>query len=342
VVEGPLGPQWITELQLGGLECVDLRPCEEPLAGSHWEVSHTVIDNGRVRAELDAEGRIARCCFDGRFVAIRDALVVPELDGAPISGDTTIRILEAGPTRARVGVTIDSPAGTARITYTLVAGDDILQVTAGWHGRSGSRLVLRHPLNWPGAELRCAAEGPSWTSPTTATITDGRPATQRGLRWAVARAGDEAIGLIGSRPFSVEPDGLGVAVGPGLVYGIGDGVRHGDQLPLAQAALALAVPGRHAGRTPVSPPLVRIEPAGLCLPLWTSHPKGWIAELTVVEQHGNTGRLELYPDPRFGALQEAWTVDLHGKRLTELATTKEGDAWVLPVAANALQLVRFR
>ena len=145
VVEGPIGEEWLTELQLGPLEVVDLVPFEQPLGGEQWEVTEKVLDNGWVRAEFNAQGGITRCCFDGTFVDVDKAIGQPLIDGKQPSVEPKIRPLESGPSRGRLLVSYDDPTGHLRITYTLHAHDDILQVAVTWNPIRDAEVVMEHP-----------------------------------------------------------------------------------------------------------------------------------------------------------------------------------------------------
>lgn len=342
VVEGPLGTQWLTELSLGPLECVDLLPLDEPVGGSHWEVSTTVLDNGRVRAELNGRGQISRLCLDGRFIDHQQPLVTPLVNGELTFGEIIVEVLEAGPTRGRLLVRIEDELGAANITYTLNANDDALQVNASWHGREGSSLVLRHRVDWEQGTLECCADAQPWTSLAKTTVFGDEPQTERGLHWAHYSDSERSIAFVSARPFALNPTHLCIPVAKQASYAILDGRRRASQLSLGHNSIALAIPGRHAGKTKVTPPLFRLVDGGGLVPNWVSHSKGWIAEMLLVDQSNSPGKAELYPDPRYGELQEACLVDVHGKSIQSLRMSKEKDAWVIPYRAGDVLLVRWR
>lgn len=104
-------------LTLGPGERRVLTPAPEPLNGIGIEATVRVLDNGRVRAEFDAAGRVERLCFDGDFTALAAAL-------GGWGDAATCRVLEAGPVRARLAV--EHPGGVAM--WELRLHDDVLRL----------------------------------------------------------------------------------------------------------------------------------------------------------------------------------------------------------------------
>lgn len=337
VVMGADGERWLTELALGPLECVGLRAWEEPVTSSHFEVGQRLLDNGRVRAEFDQRGRVVRLCFDGRFVALDAPLVDPLVGGRPLAGAARLEVLESGPTRARVAATIDGAEGTARITYTLHANDDALQVGAAWHGRPGRRLALRHRLSWSEGELRCCGETTPWSVDPRSNAFEPEPPPVHGLRWACRRDADRALLVLGQQPFALEPADLAIPVTPGVRYALADGNRASDQLSAGRAALSLAVPGRPAGTTPVLPARFRLVDADGLVPLWIERPAGWQGQLLLAEQEGSRGTARFAPTEG----HEVALVDARGETIQTLGG-EDGQGWALPYQPYGMYLVRWR
>ncbi|TVR45704.1 MAG: hypothetical protein EA402_03970 [Planctomycetota bacterium] len=342
VVEGPVGEQWLTELQLGPLEVVDLVPYHDPVNAEHWEVSAKVIDNGVVRAELDDRGAIRRLCCDGRFINAAGPLAEPLVDGHALGGEVHIRPLERGPSRGRVLVTIDDEAGVLRLIYSVHAHDDILQVAVTWNPRRDCELVLRHPIPAGPATLTSCGDGAPDVLPLGNLSTSEAARPRGGLRWVRLERGEESMALVGQRPFTLIPADASIVVGDGCLYGLGWGRRSGEQLSLAEAALSLGVPGRHAGSAEVAAPAFHLGDHHQLTALWMAKPEDWALEVLLVEQNGVSGRAELYPHPQFEALNEARLVDADGRKLESLSLTKEGDGWIIPYQPHSISIVRLR
>ncbi len=91
----------LCRLELDGLGAAALTPHDAAVSGARWEVSAESLDNGRVRAELDASGRLRRLSADGAYAAWRaPALALARQDGECGPGRLSVR--ESGPVRATV------------------------------------------------------------------------------------------------------------------------------------------------------------------------------------------------------------------------------------------------
>ena len=342
VVEGPIGEQWLTELQLGPLEVVDLVPYEQPTGGEYWEVTEKVLDNGWVRAEFNQQGGITRCCFDGIFIDVDEAIGQPLIDGKKPSVTPSIRPLESGPSRGRLLVSYDDPAGHLRITYTLHAHDDILQVAVTWNPLRDAEVVMEHPLQHAGNSIEACADVCSHTIDLNTASSQQLRQELRGLRWLRAGHAEQSLALVGQRPTTIIPQNLQVVVTDGCVYGLCGGKRSGSQLSLGEAAIALSVPGRHAGFAEVSAPVFHLGDHHDLTALWCAKPDEWKLEITFVEQQGRSGQAEFFPASHLQAFDEARVVDADGNKISELRTNKEGDAWLVPFKPHDLLVVRIR
>ncbi len=136
----------VVALALGAGEVVELTPiidpAAKPVAGAQWEVSKSVLDNGRVRAEFGGSDRLERCCFDGRFVA----LVGPGFDvqGSVVS---PMQVINRGPAFARLGKTWGTTEGPATMQISLMAHDDLLLFEIAAHSGVAITLSTTHELN---------------------------------------------------------------------------------------------------------------------------------------------------------------------------------------------------
>ena len=143
VVDGALGRQLLATMHLDALERRLLHSHDDPVDGSHWDVSNVCLDNGRVRAEFNDRGQIVRLQCDGIFLPLAGPWLQPQQNGLPLTGTPDVRVVESGPVRSRIAVSIDSADGALQVIYTLHAHDTALQVTASWHGQGA--VVLDSP-----------------------------------------------------------------------------------------------------------------------------------------------------------------------------------------------------
>ncbi len=342
VVEGPRGQELLVELALGALECRRFAPDDDPVAGANWEVSRTVLDNGRVRAELDPLGQIVRLCWDGRFARWAGPAPQALVDGLPLSGGSSITVLEDGPVRARLAVSRSGPQGTLHLTYTLHAHEDVLRVAVSWDG--AGELVLDHPTPYRDGELRVAGELAPWSMVQAARAGDEPAVVQPGVRWATLGEGHgeafDGLALLGARPLSVSAQAghLRLHVGGALAYALAPARRLPGSLGLGQLALAIGVPGRvYSGATDL-PSALRLEHRGGVTPWWVGRPADWRGEVVLGDQSGAAGRCVLFAP----GLTEAWRVDAGGSPLQRLPATPEADGAELDLAGHELAIVRWR
>ena len=166
-------------------------------------VSERVIDNGLLRAELGRTGTITRLCFHQQFANCEQPWCAVIHNETPLTADdVSIRVIESGPIRARVVVTHEYDNGSLRLTYTLYAQDDGLQVTATWHG-DDDPVWLRHTTNEYQAPLTCGGELSPWSTPQAAHYSYPRPPVQHGIRWAQLGEQAGSFACAANRPISL-------------------------------------------------------------------------------------------------------------------------------------------
>ncbi len=136
----------LVSLPLDPLEHLQLRPGAGAAPSCHWEVSEQVLDNGRVRVELDALGQLVRLSGNSLFTAwLGPALQV--LQGDQLLGPARVQVLEAGPVRARLAL-VRPEIG---LLLSLDAGADALavEVVSCEAGTPAKQLWLELPLALP-------------------------------------------------------------------------------------------------------------------------------------------------------------------------------------------------
>ena len=343
VVEGVAGPELLTCLELGALEAVTLRAVDEPVADVTWEVEERILDNGLVRAELDALGQVSRLCWRGVFAELAGPAVAPRINGAALGGVVSISILEAGPVRARICVVRTAAAGVLRVTYTLHAHDDGLRVAVAWSpspDHADADLELDHPTAHRGCFLHLAGELSRSTVPQAWSLTHPPIDPQGGVRWAtLGDAAGRGLALVAGRPVVVSAAGGVLKVhGAPTAYALYAAAR-GTSANLGQLALALSSPGRATAlEEPVSAPFRLAELGGL-VPLWARRPAEWAGEVVFSEQHQSRGRAWLFPHV---APREAWRVDAAGNGLSVINLTREGDGLEIDYLPGEILIIRWR
>jgi hypothetical protein len=333
--EGPLGREWLCSLELGAAEATTLEPVDDEAPGCHWEVTPAVIDNGRVRAELDMRGRVVRFCVDGRFIDVDGALVEPRRDGTPLAGAASVTVLEEGPVRARVAVAVGADDGRLDLVYTLHAHEDHLRVQASWSGDPERAPVLAHPLRLPGVDLVGAGDLARRRFPQAASVRRSPMAPEPGWRWAELddRAGK---GLLVAAPAPIvlraEAGCLEVWLDGPTAWAITS--TRPDPGLLAEHLVV----GMRPCDLPARSPLLRWGDRAGLVPRWLARRDGEI-ELLCVEQRGCRGRAVLHPGP--GPLPAARLVDPAGATIAELPATRERDGWRIDHAPGAVVAVRW-
>jgi hypothetical protein len=343
VTEGPLGREILVDLELGALAGIRLEPFRKQVPGGQWEVSRTVLDNGRVRAELDPLGQVVRLCWEGHFASLPAPAVQPLVGGVPLAGPATITVLEDGPVRARVSVIRPSSRGNLHLIYTLHAHEEILRVMASWDG--ADELLLDHPTAGHGGPLRVAGDMASWTVAQSASVTMTPAPPQRGVRWATLEGDDGGLAVVAGHPLTISARAghLGVHLDRGAAYGLVDAHRRDQTHGLGRISLMLAVPGRAFASELDLKVAFRLQGAGGLVPWWVRRPADWAGELILGEQEGVGGSATFFPGLGEGdELGEAWRVDALGRSLARLPATPEGDGFTLDYAAGELLIVRWK
>lgn len=340
--EGAMGPVWLVQVPLGPLGGTTLTPHDDPAAGSHWEVSERVIDNGRVRVELDPLGQIARLCWDGVFADLSGPACAPAVDGMPLPGPAEVGVLEDGPVRARVGVRREGPEGRLDLVYTLHAHEDHVRVAATWSG--ARECWIDHATAQRAADLLLAIEGARWRVSQAASALEPPMEPTPGIRWAsLADTAGKGIAIAAGRPLCAHAHAghLRVLAAPSAAWAIAAPRRPAGALALGQLAEHLAVPGRSLPAGVTVPRPFRLAELGSLVPLWAGRPAGWDGELLLAEQAGARTRAWLLPQapPPRGA--ECWKVDARGARLAPCPPSPEGDGWLIDAAPGEVALVRW-
>lgn len=332
------GPTLLVGLYLGAHESVELTPLAATAADVQWEVDEKTIDNGRVRAELDARGQVVRLCWDGVFADLTGPAVIPHIDGQLLqSGDAVITVHERGPVRATIHSTRTATNGVLDVTYTLFAHGDGLVVTASWNG--SGELTLDHATAHCSAQLYGAGQG--------ARIRAEQPITHNDLRWAAL---DDAAGrgtaLIAGQLMRVSAqDGVLRLHGDELDYALHHARRDPEAHSLGQLAVMHGVPGRKTPSANTAP--FHLAELGGLVPIDATVPEDWAGELVFSEQAGARGRAFIFPhfqalSPVVQTVREAWRVDEAGTLLSTIPLTREGDGLEVDYRANESFAVRWR
>ena len=331
------GPTLLVGLYLAAHESVELTPFDATSivatgADVQWEVDEKTIDNGRVRAELDARGQVARLCWDGVFADLTGPAVIPHIDGQLLqSGDAVITVMERGPVRAVIRCTRTATNGILELTYTLFAHGDGLAVSASWNGTGV--LTLDHPTAHRTAQLYGAGLG--------ARVRSEQPSTHNDLRWAAL---DDAAGrgtaLIAGQLIEVSAhDGVLRLHGDELDYALHHARRDPEAPSLGQLALMHGVPGRKTPSAHAAP--FHLAELGGLVPIDATVPEEWAGELVFSEQAGARGRAFIFPHAPV-VPREAWRVDAAGTLLSTISLTREGDGLEVDYRANETFAVRWR
>ncbi len=350
IVSGPSGVAhgMLADVELGALAATTLAPTDEPAPGATWEVSERVLDNGRVRAEFDVRGRIARLSWDGVFAEWTGPAVTPLIDGQAFGSDgtdasgtsaTVVTVWERGPVRALVTVTRSGPSGTLELSYALHAHEDALRISAHYDGTG--LLELDHPTAHADASLVAIDELREYTLASIPGASGPR-GERRGLRWA--SLGDRAgrgVAIAAGEPFPVrvEHGHLLLPVEPRIGYAL---MRASRPSGPWRAAAGLAVPHlAHAGAARaarfrlVAPPHVATA--------WLRPCPGWQAELLLADQAATRSRVFLYPTRVAGSgASEAVKVDAFGATRSAVRATPENDGFQIELSPGEIALVRWR
>ena len=335
VVEGPIGRELLTSVALGALEAVTFEPLDDPVAGGHWEVSRTVIDNGHVRAELDPLGQVVRLCCDGRFVDWSGPALQALVDDLPLAGQTTTTVLEDGPIRGRVAVTRVSERGTLHLTYTVHAHEPVLRVAVTWDGDGEVRLLC--PTVVRADRLQVGGELAGWSVPQHADAARAPMAPISGLRWArLAEHDRRGLAVLGLRPMTISAHAGRLFLHVDRIANVAlcESAWPHPSPAIGHLALCLSAPARAAATA--IPPAMRLV-GNEVVPWWITRPAGWQGELQLGQQLLQRGRCVLFvPDSH-----EAVRCNPKGGS-SPLRRTADGDGFEIDLAPGELATIRWR
>ena len=335
------GEGLLTCLRLEALEAVQLEAHDEPAPEANWEVTPSVLDNGIVRAELDALGQVTRLCWDGVFAELAGPAVAPHVDDLPLSGEPVIEVVESGPVRARISVVRTAADGVLHLTYTLIAQEDGLRIDARWEGFNGQTCVIQVPTAHRGCHLHLAGELGRSNLPQARSLTQTVGELQGGVRWATL--GDSAgrgLAVVGATPLTLAAEGgLLTISGRNLSFALLAAQRQPGALNLGQAAMALTAAGRSTSLEEPVPAPFRLADLGGLVPLWARRPSEWAGEIVFADQREARGRAYIFPHSR---PTEAWRVDAAGNALAKANLTREGDGVEIDHLPGELFIIRWR
>ncbi len=175
------------------------------------------LGNGRVAAEIDAQGRVARLVIDGRELALRaplgELVIYPDrpamfeawdIDrhtlalGEPVRAKAKIVVEHADAARATVACTRSlGAAGEVTVRYTLEAGASCLRVDVelDWR-REEALLKMLFPTAYAGRQARYGAPfGSVLRSQTPGELSDEAKWEVPASRWAAVTDETEGDGL---------------------------------------------------------------------------------------------------------------------------------------------------
>jgi hypothetical protein len=307
LVDDEDGRALLVELELGALAATTFEPLAERVAGAWWEVSERVLDNGRVRAELDETGRIARLCWDGVFADWNGPAVDPR------GGGGRARVLESSPVRAVVTVEREE----VELRYVIHAHEDCLRISA--RRRGGVPVELAHP----------AASAGSIIAPTPEA---------GGLRWfALVDGLGRGLAFASAAPITARViDGCAfVDVRDRLDYALLAAQRPVGALGLAQVAETLTC-GHLAHAGPPREPRFRVVAPQHVL-VGAHRDIEAHDEILLAEQAGARAKVYIHaPRPLSGA-----KVDASGRTIAAVRPTPEGDGLLIELAARETARIRF-
>jgi hypothetical protein len=341
--DGAFGEEWLCSLPLPSLDAITLQRHDQATAGAHWQVDERCLDNGRVRAEIDGNGLIARLCIDGRFANLTGPLLQPLRNGHVLPRADEIEILENGPVRARVVCTFsDDQDGVLRLTYSLDAHQGHLRIGATWAGERPAP-ILRHHTGWRDESVIIGHDAIAHRQDQRPSLRHPNGAIAHGIRH-LSLGGDGfhcGLGLASAMPLTVRCRGgiVDVPIDGTCSYVIGDSQRREHQLGLGPLAHSLALPARC---TPPFTPERRLEVLGHGItPLWVGpdHDGCRVLLANDGEQHR---RCWLRDSQDHGATPaiDAIRIDGQGRPLGGRGPVIDDDAWRLDLPPHSLLLIR--
>jgi hypothetical protein len=345
IVEGPLGRELLTTVTLGGLAATTLEPLFDPVASGHGEISRTVMDNGRVRVELDPLGHIIRLCCDGRFIDWSGPAMHPLFDGLPLSGTATTTILEDGPVRFRLSIQRHNAAGQLTITYSLHAGESELHVGVSWNGEN--EIILDLPTMQRAVPAEISGDMTSWLIRQRRDAREQDAALIAGIRWArLVDADGHGLALAAGRPLTVSFHNghVRVHVARSASFILTENARGNNVLDLGNLSLSLSLPHR-AASVHTMPSVCRCfsgqtsgQGGGQVVPWWIRRPVGWLGEILLVQQRLCKTRATLF-------IPGATTVErcnLREQTLHNIPLNADGDGYDVDIASGGFALIRWR
>ena len=342
VADGALDRVLLCRLDCPALACRSVRPLPEPLDSDHWQVDIGCLDNGILRAEFDSQGRIDRCAVDGRFLPVAGPLATAMVRGEAMAGTTTCLVLEDGPVRARLSFETSGDDGILVVTYSLLAGEDLLQLSVSWQPATDvdrdAQLCFPTPLLAAPALWR-AGDGPPCSSDQRYRLGhDG--GWLLGCRDLVLAQGAEGIRF-------VDPSHRRLRCRGGVVelplesqtsLAIGHAQAPSDALPspLVQPSRCCGLQLLADAPPPGQGSTFHLQDAGQLLPVWIRRDSdGWV-ELSLVESTGVAGRAVLHLTGASSAPQI-----LDGGRCQDLRAGREPASWSLPYTPGSVLIVRW-
>ena len=326
VVEGPLGRDMLVSCDLGPLACKHLTAIDDPVSGAHWEANEHCLDNGRIRAEFNQQGLINRLCIDGQFQALSAPMPQPYHQGLPLLGKANVSVLEAGPVRSHIGVTIDCGTSILRIDYRMYVDEPMIHITTSWQGLDGE-VHIELPTLFRSGYMRCGSSTDFRLDPTPHLGHHQAP-WRIGMRWAVLGdpLGHDGIAVISADAIDVQGESGKLRL------------RHSSSISctittaeanLAHQAESISCPFLLSEHLPAQQPLFRLcDAPSLCAYWIRPHNDGFI--IHVQETQGLRGRAQF-----FGLEQYTlWRCKDDGTLEEQLTQNKEGDAHLLNYGAH--------
>ena len=342
ITEGAYGPEMLSMVPLGPLECLSLENYDSPVSTSYWEVSESVIDNGLLRAELNDRGNIMRLQINGSFIDLGGVLCQGMIEGVPLQGACSVQVLESGPVRSQISISIDAPQGIFRISYELYAHEDILRVNAHW-SNPNVPLVIDHASSYRRAPLTCAGELAPWHIDQAPDAFRTETQIQAACNWARLTEYNSIRGLAlaseQGMAVSARAGHLQVHAAQAIRYAImgGTSAKLGNPGRVVQH---LTMPGRAAADVPLSEPAFLLSDADDLVPLWIRHVGHNQVVLLLSEQAGRRGKALLLPVAK--GIANVDRIDVNGNSIRPLKITKEEDGFEIDYAPFEVFLIRWK
>lgn len=329
VVDGPLGRQLLARIPMQELACAQLTLDSQPASDRAWEVSTRVLDNGRLRAEFDTEGRLSRLCVDGRFCALSGpALALPG------PGPSQVSVLEDGPVRARLLV----ERGDRRLVCSLHGDETCLDLhLTGSDDACWLELPTRIEV---GLFSAWQAAGVPLLASLHQRLDAPAPSCDGCQAVALAAPGEATCELtvLGLGGTTVECQGglMRLAASGGLRFQIGLGLR-AEEITCRAAwhrvdARCTPLPGDQ-------PPLLVLDQPNRLCPAWIRQDETGMKELLLLERCGRAGSVSLRPMQASTTMQTMQVRD--GGAWRELPRDREAGWWRLDFQAGEVLPIKW-